>query len=90
MIPLSFDKLCGSRGIRATNFLPGLPSATSQSSPPYAPECELVYALGFSHPNFRDETGYCHEKFGPPKNGPPGPYISKYLDPPELIFQRKC
>ena len=31
-------------------------------------------------------AGVCHEKFGPPKNGPPGPYISKYLDPPELIF----
>ena len=38
----------------------------------------------------RQSIHACHEKFGPPKNGPPGPYISKCLDPPELIFQRKC
>ena len=33
------------------------------------------------------EEEACHEKFGPPKMVPPGTNISKYMDPPELIFQ---
>ena len=29
----------------------------------------------------------CHEKFGLPKNGPPSPDISKYLDPLSRYFE---
>ena len=30
---------------------------------------------------------YCHEKFGPPHNGPPWSIYFEIFGPPELIFQ---
>ena len=42
----------------------------------------------------RNVNGCCYStdtvttNFDPPKMVPPGPYISKYLDPPEHVFQQ--
>ena len=40
-----------------------------------------------SHTHLKGLAMACHKKIGPPIFDPPGPNISKYLDPPDNLFQ---